>query len=704
MTARHIRTLRMKILLWAGPPVIAMLGLVVLILGVNLYRDLHEASLFRIQSEAMAVAGRIDAWNLETVTVARVMADAQENGLFGNRRASLALARRILEENHQFTGAYFGYEPNADGQDAEFVRLATDGEKPAMDATGRFIPYWFRDSRDKGVIRLSPLLNMETSLYYQGLKNRLANRPELEGIQLAGEVSRHFDPSRSTLALMGKTMVTEPYVYEGKMIVEQTYPIMIQGRFAGVAGVDRALDEISAFIRARKPYATAEFMLISHRGRVISATLDRSLETLPIEKTPWSDLLAPIHEAAPAATEQVRLAPGPEAGHPFIYAIAQVPTGDWTLVMRVAREEILAPVWASLRIVAVTAGVGLALSLIFLGWLTTTVSRPIGAAAQAARQVAEGDLTTRIVATGSDEIGRLLTSLRDMTANLNHLIGRVQHSSGMVQASATQIQEAAGSQQALTNELSSATTETSAAATEISATSRELAKTMSEVSEQVRETARLAHAGHAGIEGMESIMHDLAASTGVISARLGAISDHANNITGVITTITQVADQTNLLSLNAAIEAVKAGEYGRGFVVVAEEIRNLANQTAVAALDIERMVVAMQGSVSTGVREMERFDAQVREGVASIGQVSHQLADILEKVQQLTPRFETLDQGMRSQSDGAGEISTAMVELTGVARTTSLAVVELNQASRALHAAIQELREGMSHFKVAEAE
>lgn len=704
MTARHIRTLRMKILLWAGPPVIAMLGLVVLILGVNLYRDLHEASLFRIQSEALAAASRIDAWNLETVTVARGMAAAQESGLFGHRRASLDLARRMLDEYPQFTGAYFGYEPNADGLDAEFVRLATADEKPAMDAAGRFIPYWFRDRKDRGVVRLAPLLNMETSLYYQGLKNRLANRPELEGIQLASEVSRHFDAGRSTLAVMGKTMVTEPYVYEGKMIVEQTYPILIQGRFVGVAGVDRALDEIGAFIRARKPYATAEFMLVSHRGRVISATLDRGLETLPIEKTPWSPVLAPIYASMHGASEPVRLAPGPEAGNPWIYAVARVPTGDWTLVMRVAREEILAPVWASLRVVAITAGVGLALSLLFLGWLTSTVSKPIGVAAQAASRVAEGDLTARIVATGSDEIGRLLMSLQDMTANLNHLIGQVQHSSGMVQASARQIQEAADSQQALTNELSSATTETSAAATEISATSRELAKTMTEVSEQVRETAGLAHAGHTGIEGMESIMHDLYASTGAISSRLGMISDHAKNITGVITTITQVADQTNLLSLNAAIEAVKAGEYGRGFVVVAEEIRNLANQTAVAALDIERMVVEMQVSVSTGVREMERFGAQVREGVASVGQVSRQLADILEKVQQLTPRFEILDQGMRSQSDGAGEISTAMVELTGVARTTSLAVVELNQASRALHAAIQELREGMSHFKVAQAE
>lgn len=704
MTARHIRTLRMKILLWAGPPVIAMLGLVVLILGVNLYRDLHEASLFRIQSEALAAASRIDAWNLETVTVARGMAAAQESGLFGHRRASLDLARRMLDEYPQFTGAYFGYEPNADGLDAEFVRLATADEKQAMDTAGRFIPYWFRDRKDRDMIRLAPLAHMETSLYYQGLKNRLANRPELEGIQLAGEVSRHFDAGRSTLTVMGKTMVTEPYVYEGKMIVEQTYPILIQGRFVGVAGVDRALDEIGAFIRARKPYATAEFMLVSHRGRVISATLDRGLETLPIEKTPWSPVLAPIYASTHSASEPVRLVPGPEAGNPWIYAVARVPTGDWTLVMRVAQEEILTPVWASLRVVAITAGVGLALSLLFLGWLTSTVSKPIGVAAQAASRVAEGDLTARIVTTGSDEIGRLLMSLQDMTVNLNHLIGQVQHSSGMVQASARQIQEAADSQQALTNELSSATTETSAAATEISATSRELAKTMTEVSEQVRETAGLAHAGHTGIEGMESIMHDLYASTGAISSRLGMISDHAKNITGVITTITQVADQTNLLSLNAAIEAVKAGEYGRGFVVVAEEIRNLANQTAVAALDIERMVVEMQASVSTGVREMDRFGAQVREGVASVGQVSRQLADILEKVQQLTPRFEILDQGMRSQSDGAGEISTAMVELTGVARTTSLAVVELNQASRALHAAIQELREGMSHFKVAQAE
>lgn len=97
---------------------------------------------------------------------------------------------------------------------------------------------------------------------------------------------------------------------------------------------------------------------------------------------------------------------------------------------------------------------------------------------------------------------------------------------------------------------------------------------------------------------METTMRQLADSTGSISARLGLISEKANNINGTITTITKVADQTNLLSLNAAIEAEKAGEYGLGFAVVAREIRRLADQTAVATLDIESMVRDMQSSVS----------------------------------------------------------------------------------------------------------
>src|ERR1700681_3630636 len=106
-----------------------------------------------------------------------------------------------------------------------------------------------------------------------------------------------------------------------------------------------------------------------------------------------------------------------------------------------------------------------------------------------------------------------------------------------------------------------------------------------------------------------------------INERLAVLSDKAGNIGTVVTTITRVADQTNLLSLNAAIEAEKAGEYGRGFAVVATEIRRLADQTAVATYDIEQMVKEMQQAVSAGVMGMDKFSEEVRRGVADVRSV-----------------------------------------------------------------------------------
>ena len=113
---------------------------------------------------------------------------------------------------------------------------------------------------------------------------------------------------------------------------------------------------------------------------------------------------------------------------------------------------------------------------------------------------------------------------------------------------------------------------------------------------------------------MATEMKQLVESTASVSAKLGMIREKADSINAVVTTITKVADQTNLLSINAAIEAEKAGEYGRGFLVVAREIRRLADQTAVATLDIETMVRQMQDAVSAGVMQMDKFADEVRSG------------------------------------------------------------------------------------------
>ena len=605
---RRVRSLRAKILLYAGVPVLTLLLVVIVLLGTSSYRDLYAASLFRIDAETLSAAEQIDTWNVETVTVPRVMAAAQENGLFGAREASLGYARHILESYPQFTGAYFGYEPNADGQDAVFLRRATDQQKRAADPTGRFIPYWFRDKQDASRMVLEPLHDMETSFYYRGLKNRLTGVPETQGVALASQISTHYDAARmGANAANIKTMLTEPYMYEGKLIVEQSYPILVNGRFVGVAGVDRSLDQINAFIKGLKPFATAELFLISRRGRIVSATLDDSLTTLPIERTPFADALLPFYQAQ--SHSPVQLVTDPQSGEDFLYAGSKIPTGNWTVVMRVHRSEVVAPVWAALRLALIVSVVGLGLSAAILVWLAGSVARPVGAAADIASRVAQGDLTAQVDASGSDETGTLLRAIRTMIQNLNGLIGQVKSSSIQVISTATQISAAARSQETTVNEFGSSTSQIAAAVHEISATSQELVATMNDMSVMVNQTAQLADSGRTSLEGMEATMRTLAEATSSIASTLSVISEKTTNITAVVTTITQVADQTNLLSLNAAIEAANAGEYGHGFSVVAREIRRLADQTAVATLDIDHMVGEMQASVSGGVLEMERFMA-----------------------------------------------------------------------------------------------
>ena len=140
-------------------------------------------------------------------------------------------------------------------------------------------------------------------------------------------------------------------------------------------------------------------------------------------------------------------------------------------------------------------------------------------------------------------------------------------------------------------------------------------------------------------------------AAGSINAKLAVLNEKAGNINQVVTTITKVADQTNLLSLNAAIEAEKAGEYGRGFLVVATEIRRLADQTAVATYDIEQMVKEMQSAVSAGVMGMDKFSEEVRRGMQEVQQVGGQLSQIIQQVQALAPRFEAVNEGHAGAGD-----------------------------------------------------
>ncbi|AFY71599.1 methyl-accepting chemotaxis sensory transducer [Thalassoporum mexicanum PCC 7367] len=321
----------------------------------------------------------------------------------------------------------------------------------------------------------------------------------------------------------------------------------------------------------------------------------------------------------------------------------------------------------------------------------------------AAEKIAAGDLTVHFdTVDTSDGLNRLFEAFEYTTQSLSKLIGQVQRSGVEVTTSSTQLASNSQQLQATMTEQVATTSEIMSTTQQIAATSEELSKNVSRVADEVATTAFTADQGLSELQQMKQTIQQLSAATAAIANRLGLISERANMINMVVTTITKVADQTNLLSLNAAIEAEKAGEYGAGFSVVAREIRRLADQTAVATLEIETMVNEMQSAVSTGVMEMDKFTQEVNQSVNSIESISQQVALVIEQVQNLTPKFAEINQGSENQSLGAQQISEAMGQLNDASQQTAKSMQDGTNTIANLQQVVQGLQQEISRFKMAQ--
>jgi methyl-accepting chemotaxis protein WspA len=349
-----------------------------------------------------------------------------------------------------------------------------------------------------------------------------------------------------------------------------------------------------------------------------------------------------------------------------------------------------------LAIISLTGAVWIGL------YQSSSISEPLTQLVEALERMRHGDFTKRLNIRRRDEFGVLADGLNRLVDDLSVLVGQVQRSGIQVNTNATEIAATARQQQSTANEIAATTAQIGATSKQISATSKELVKTMNEVNEVAEETEQVASNGQEAIASMESTMRQIMNASGSISSKLAVLNEKTGNINTVVTTITKVADQTNLLSLNAAIEAEKAGEYGLGFAVVAMEIRRLADQTAVATYDIEKMVKEMQSAVAAGVMGMDKFSEEVRLGVEEIRQVSVQLAQIIHQVQTLTPRFQTVNEGMQSQATGAQQISEILTQLSESAHQTAESLRQSNMAIEQLNAAARGLQNSVTRFKLEE--
>jgi len=396
MVTRKIRfheSLGGRMLLFGILPMLLLLVTFILWTTNVAYRDLLRANEQQMAVLAEVVAAEVERGNSRAVLAAEVMALAQQSGMFGDRAASIAYARNTLERFKEFTGVYFGYEPNADGTDS--TRLAGIAGRNATDPNGRFIPYWFRDLADGDQLKLEPLVDMETSLYYNGCKELFttSGRP--------------------------MPMVTEPYVYEGKLIVEQTYPIVIDGEFKGIAGVDRALDDIGDFLDGIKLRSGVDVFLISRQGRFVESTSDRqdsdeNLTSQALQNTAYAELFGPLYQQKDQ--ENFLLGIDPVDARSYYYAAAPVPTGEWLVIIRKLEASVAATTLASVSRILLL-GIGGLIFVVFMAvWVMRSTSMRISKVVKVADRLAMGDLSTAET---------LDANARDETALLNSALNRL---------------------------------------------------------------------------------------------------------------------------------------------------------------------------------------------------------------------------------------------------------------------------------------
>ena len=523
----------------------------------------------------------------------------------------------------------------------------------------------------------------------------------LEGDLADTELAAGFDRARTLL--QAELCGFQLFGVTGEPLAFVTSPIMENGRVIGVlAGgltperVWHVLGDLSGLGE------TGEIVTGERRGAIF-------LMTKPLRLAPDAAfrLEMPFGNAQVGAAVQ-RGSTGDRGygmtrdyrGEEVVAAWCYLPSFRWGMAVKQDATEALALMYLQRQaIIAIGIAVIVGVTLTAL-IVARTISRPIGTAVRVARQVADGDLRADVGVTADDETGALLQAIQRMSNDLRGLIGSIQQSSSTLLATASSMQATNAGQQQVVTEFGSSSNEAAAAVKEISTTSQELARTMTEVNLMASQTGVRAEEGRVDLTGMDATMKELARSTGSFSAKLAIIDERASLINRVVGTMTKVANQTNLLSLNAALEAERAGKYGLGFRVVAQEISRLADQTAVAALDIEGMVKEMQRSVKAGVDEMHSFSAQVHDGVQKISDISLKLGEIISAVQGISGRFGQVTDGMRAQSQGAEQIREAMVRLSAGAERTASSLNEFNDATTKLHTAVGELNGEVSRFTV----